>query len=157
MTIASIPHSWQSHPFLIHDNPIRSSFMTLPSIPHSWQSHPFLIHDNPIHSSFMTNHRVCNKSNTMSLEEQELPTLLNHLSSRRFYVGTYCSIISFLCSMSLFYVGTYCSIISFLCSMSLFCPFSFGHCIFLYFFELWLLITPLVSSRIFSTSSIRIS
>ena len=68
----------------------------------------------------------------MSLVEQELLTLPEHLSSPPLFSGVRVtrSLVLYVC---------------FVHHCSSFCLFSFGHCV--VFFDIWILITPLVSSN----------
>ena len=70
----------------------------------------------------------------VSLVEQELLTIPEHLSSPPGFRGVRVtrSLVLCVCFVD--------------CCLS-FCTFSFGHCVVRYFFDIWILITPLVSSN----------
>jgi hypothetical protein len=87
------------------------------SFPHSWLITRF----------------VTRLTRRVSLVEQELPTLPEHLSSLRFWWNSYYSIFSFI---HVCFVDRFLS----------FCIFCFWPLCCLFFFDVWILITPLVSS-----------
>ena len=103
----------------------------------------FVVITNPMLSSFMTYHRVCNKRNTTVATCEER---ISYSSGTPKFTPSFSG------------VRVTRSLVLCVCFVDRclsFCTFSFGHCVVLFFFDLRILITPLLSSISFNSGLIQ--